>query len=167
MRRTRGEIVRWRRAEAVCVADFLVLVDLEDDFAAAFFFAVAFAPPEGFFFAGVSVLCFSGAGAEAAGASCARTAGIVDERLTETQSPAPARTHHHLRPNRNTFFNLSRGDANARTWNRGQSPFNLGCLMRYLAPLVQKRPAIPPYYFLKFGPMTVRSSSARLRTTSF
>src|SRR5262252_6807662 len=108
MRRTRGGIVRGRRAEAECVADFLVPVafvpvDFEADLAPAGFFAGAFAAEEESC-AGLSVLCFSGAGADAAGASCARTKGTVDERLNETQSPATARTHHHLRPNRNTFL---------------------------------------------------------------
>jgi len=121
MRRTRGDIVRRRRAAAECAEDFFVPadfvpVDLEDDFDRAVFLAGVFAALDESL-AGLSVLCFSGA--DAAGASCARTTEIGDERLNETQSPAPARTHHHLRPNRNTFFILSRGDANARTWNRG------------------------------------------------
>jgi hypothetical protein len=102
-----------RRREADCVVDLFV-ARFELELFAADLRAGVFVGAGESFAPGLSLDCFSGLEDGTAAASCAESKGS-DVMLREVQSPATARTHHHLRPNRYTFLVLSRGDANART----------------------------------------------------
>ena len=176
MRRTRGDIgLRFRLAGVACAVFFAAGPVTADAFVLPDDVAVADLGGEDFGADEVSWVVLSAEGAGFSGAACAEGATAVGTSckdadaskgvpLRNQHSPARASTLQLLRPNRNTFlFFARRRECQNLICRSGLGPLLIETLTRLSLAALQ----LSPDYFLKFAPMTERSSSARLRTTSF